>query len=135
MKIRKAHPEDAPRIRALAASLGLDYPGIESDPSWCAEDGGRVVGSVCLMTHPASLELAALGVDPAFRGRGLGRRLVRALLDDTAGDIHLATIIPDFFALCGFVRTGAMPAGMLKDPSWCEGCDRTRCAVMVRKAR
>jgi N-acetylglutamate synthase-like GNAT family acetyltransferase len=135
MKIRKAHPEDAPPIRALAASLGLDYAGMESDPAWCAEDGGRVIGSVRLIAHPDSLELVALGVDPAFRGRGLGRRLVRALLDETDGDVHLATIIPDFFARCGFVRIGSVPAGMLKDPSWCEGCDRTQCAVMVRKAR
>jgi len=135
MKIRKARPEDWPKIRALAASLGLDYPGMESDPAWCAEDGGRVVGSVCLMTHPDSLELVALGMDPAFRGRGWGRRLVRALLDETRGDIHLATIIPEFFARNGFVRIETGPPGMAKDPSWCEGCDRSLCAVMVRKAR
>ena len=135
MKIRKARPEDGPGIRALAASLALDFPGMESGPAWCAADGGRVAGAVCLMIHPDSRELVALGVDPAFRGRGLGGRLVRALLDETEGDVHLATVIPEFFAPFGFVRTEAMPAGMAKDPSWCEGCDRTRCAVMVRKAR
>ena len=127
--------EDAPRIAALAASLGLDYPEMESDPAWVAEDGGRVVGSVSLMTHPDSLELVALGVDPDFRGRGLGRRLVQALLQATPGDVHLATIIPDFFTGRGFARAESAPAGMEKDPSWCEGCDRKRCAVMVRKAR
>jgi N-acetylglutamate synthase-like GNAT family acetyltransferase len=135
MKIRKASPEDEPGIRALAASLRLDYPGMESDPAWCAEDGGRVVGSVRLMIHQDSLELVALGVDPAFRGGGLGRSLVRALLEETQGDVHLATIIPEFFARCGFVRIGTMPPGMAKDPSWCEGCDPSLCAVMVRKAR
>jgi N-acetylglutamate synthase-like GNAT family acetyltransferase len=87
------------------------------------------------MTHPDSLELAALGVDPAFRGRGMGRRLVEALLEETPGDVHLATIIPDFFGRCGFVVIETMPPGMAKDPSWCDGCDRSRCAVMVRKAR
>lgn len=135
MKIRRARPKDASSIAALAASFGLDYPGMESDPAWVAEDGGRIVGSVCLMRHPDSVELVALGVDPAFRRLGLAGRLVRALLDETDGVVHLATIIPDFFARCGFVRTEDMPAGMRKDPSWCEGCDRTRCAVMVWKAR
>ena len=135
MKIRKARREDGPRIRTLAASLALDYPGMESDPAWCADDGERIVGSVCLLSHPDSLELVALGVDPDFRGRGLGKRLVEALLGETAAYVHLATVIPDFFAACGFVRIDDMPAGMRKDPSWCEGCDRSRCAVMVRKAR
>ncbi len=135
MEIRRARQEDAARIAALAAFLGLDYPGMESDPAWVAEAGGRIVGSVSLMSHPDSLELVALGVDPKFRGRGLGRRLVLALLEATKGDVHLATVIPEFFAGCGFVRTGSPPPGMAKDPSWCEGCDRGRCTVMVRKGR
>jgi len=135
MRIRKARKKDAPRIAALAASLGLEYPGVESDPAWVAEEGGRIVGSVSLMKHPDSLELVALGVDRDFRGRGLGRRLVQALLEAARGDVHLATIIPDFFASCGFVRAEVVPAGMQKDPSWCEGCDRKRCAVMVRRVR
>jgi len=135
MRIRKACSEDAPRIAALAASLGLDYPGMGSDPAWIAEEGGRIAGSISLMTHPDSLELVALGVDPDFRGRGLGRRLVRTLLKAAGGDVHLATIIPEFFSGFGFLRDADAPAGMAKDPSWCEGCDRKRCTIMVRKAR
>ena len=135
MEIRKARPKDAARIDALAGSLGLDYPEIGSDPAWVAEEDGRIVGSVSLRTHPDSLELVALGVDPDFRGRGLGRRLVRALLEATPGAVHLATIIPGFFAGCGFVPADDFPPGMAKDPSWCEGCDRARCAIMVRSGR
>lgn len=135
MKIRRSRPDDAPRIAALASSLGLDYPGMGSDPAWIAEEEGRLAGSVSLMTHPDSLELVALGVNPSFRGRGLGNLLVRALLDDTAGDVFLATVIPDFFTPCGFLRIAAAPAGMAKDPSWCEGCEPEKCAIMVRKSR
>jgi N-acetylglutamate synthase-like GNAT family acetyltransferase len=133
MNIRKARREDAPAVRALAASLGLDYPGMESDPAWIAEAEGRLAGSVSLMIHPDSLELVALGVDPAFRGRGLGKRLVQALWDDADDEIHLATVIPGFFARCGFVRTAGGPAGMTKDPRWCEGCDPAKCTIMVRR--
>jgi N-acetylglutamate synthase-like GNAT family acetyltransferase len=133
MNIRKARREDAPTVRALAVSLGLDYPGMESDPAWIAEAEGRLAGSVSLRTHPDSFELVALGIDPAFRGRGLGKRLVRALCDDTDGEIHLATVIPGFFARCGFVRIARGPSGMAKDAVWCEGCDRAKCAIMVRR--
>jgi N-acetylglutamate synthase-like GNAT family acetyltransferase len=135
MSIRKALPRDAAAVSALAASLALDYPGIESDPAWVAEEGGRIVGSVNLATHADSLELVALGIDPAWRGRGLGRGLVEALLGQASGDVWLATVIPDFFALSGFARAEAAPPGMKKDPSWCEGCDRSRCTIMVWKAR
>jgi N-acetylglutamate synthase-like GNAT family acetyltransferase len=135
MIIRKALAGEGARVAALAASLGLEYSGIEADPAWVAEEEGLILGSVSLMTHPDSLELVALGVEPARRGRGLGRRLVRALLDETDGDIFLATVIPEFFAGCGFVRADAVPAGMAKDAVWCEGCDKSLCAVMVRRRR
>jgi N-acetylglutamate synthase-like GNAT family acetyltransferase len=135
MIVRKARSEDLEQVRRLAESLGLDYPGLENDPIWVAGEGGRISGIVALMKHPDSDELVALGVDPGRRSKGLGRRLVEALLAETPGDVFLATIIPGFFARCGFEIVPAAPAGMAKDPAWCEGCPREKCTIMVRKAR
>ena len=131
--IRNAALEDRPRIRILAERLGLDYPGMENDAFWVAEEDGMIVGMVGLKRHFDSDELVSLGVDPDKRSGGLGRRLVEALAAEVAGDIHLATIIPGFFAGCGFGIIPQGPAGMKKDPSWCEGCPRERCTIMVRK--
>jgi N-acetylglutamate synthase-like GNAT family acetyltransferase len=135
MKTRKARAEDRRRIYDLAESLGLDYPGMEDDDAWIAEEGGQIAGIVALKKHADCDELVSLGVDPEYRDRGLGRRLVRALLEEAPGDVFLATVIPDFFERCGFKGVSSPPAGMTKDPVWCEGCPKERCTIMVRTAR
>jgi N-acetylglutamate synthase-like GNAT family acetyltransferase len=135
MDIRKARPDDREPALRLAESLGLDYPGLDVDPLWVAEESGRIAGLVALLEHPDCRELVALGVEPAFRGRGLARRLVEALAADTPGSIHLATIIPGFFERCGFVRIPAAPPGMAHDAAWCEGCPKVKCTIMVRTPR
>jgi len=134
MKVRKARPEDFAGILKLTASLGLDYPGLENDRAWVAEEDARKIGAVALKRHKDCEELVSLAVDPSFRGQGLGRRLVQSLLKSAPGDIYLATIIPDFFKRCGFNKAEAPPPGMKKDPAWCEGCPKERCTVMVRKS-
>ncbi len=135
MSVRKAKKGEAERAVALARALGLDYPGMDADELWIAERDGRVIGAVALKEHPDCLELCALGVEPGERGRGIGRDLVEALMAGAPGTVHLATIIPEFFEACGFVRARDIPATFpaKRGTGWCEGCPRERCAVMVRK--
>jgi len=132
MRIRKARPSDIPEIRKLTVSLGLDYPGMEEDRIWVAEENGRLWGMVALLAHPDCLELVALGVDPDVRSTGLGSRLIETLMDAAAANVYLATVIPGYFERHGFIRTDHVPRGMAKDPAWCEGCPKERCTVMVR---
>jgi N-acetylglutamate synthase-like GNAT family acetyltransferase len=135
MRIRKALPEDILAAVALAAKLGLDYPGMEADRLWVAEDAGRVVGLVALKSHPDCLELCALGVDEDHRGQGIARALVEALMAETPGAVHLATVIPGFFEACGFSVTADVPLtfpAKRKTP-WCDGCPKDLCTVMARE--
>jgi len=132
MLIREPSAEDWPGLRALARSLGLEYEDMEADRFWAAKEGGRVVGLVGLKRHPDCLELVSLGVEPGFRSAGLGRRLLETLAAAAGADIYLATVIPDYFERCGFRRVKAAPAGMAKDPAWCEGCPKERCTTLVR---
>ena len=135
MRVRKAGAADLPSCVGLARNLGLDYPGMEADALWVAEDDrGRVVGAVALKRHPDCLELCALGVDPGSRGKGVAKALVEALMTEAPGAVHLATIIPGFFESCGFVRTSGIPATFpaRRGTAWCEGCPRERCTVMLR---
>jgi len=132
MLIRKACREDFPAIRKLAESLGLDYDGMERAPFWLAEDGGRVLGIVSLLTHRDCKELVSLGIDPESRKSGLGGRLIETVMAGAGEDVFLATVIPAYFERHGFVRILRMPPGMAKNPAWCEGCDKSLCTVMVR---
>lgn len=137
MRARKAGEADFPRIIELAGSLGLDYPGLEGDALWVAEDDtGRIVGAVALKRHLDCLELCALGVESESRGRGVARALIEALMAEAPGPVHLATVIPGFFEACGFRAIDEnIPATFpaKRATSWCDGCDRSRCTVMLRK--
>ncbi|HVP90936.1 MAG TPA: GNAT family N-acetyltransferase [Terriglobales bacterium] len=138
MRVRNAGEKDIPAAVGLAGSLGLAYPGMEGDRLWVAEDekDGRVVGVVALKEHPDCHELCALGVAPSWRGRGVAKALVRALLAEAPGTVHLATVIPGFFEAIGFERAAGAPRTFIdrRKTSWCDGCDRTRCTVLLRKA-
>ena len=135
MRVRKCRPEDLPCAVELARSLGLDYPGMESDRLWVAEESAEIVGLVALKEHPDCLELCALGVEPRFRGKGVGKDLVEALMAAASGRVHLATIIPEFFEACGFEKSADIPATFpeKRKTAWCDGCPQERCTVMVRK--
>ena len=138
MRVRKIDPGEAAAAVELARILELDYPGMEADELWAAEDEGRIAGLVALKKHPDCLELCALGVDPAFRGKGAAKALVEALVAEAPGDVHLATVIPGFFEACGFhIIEEGVPATFpaRRKTAWCEGCPRERCTVMMRKKR
>lgn len=136
MQIRKAEAADIPGILALAGTLSLDHPGMERDDFWVGEEGGDIVGIVGLKKHPDCFELCSLGVNPRFRGRGVGASLVKALLAATPSDVYLATAIPGFFEKLGFNRTATVPHSLAarRGTAWCEGCDRESCTIMVGRA-
>jgi len=135
MRVRKCRPEDIPCAVELARSLGLDYPGMESDRLWVAEESAEIVGLIALKEHPDCLELCALGVEPRFRGKGVGKDLVEALMAEAPGRVHLATAIPGFFKACGFEKSTEIPATFSekRKTAWCDGCPQERCTIMVRK--
>ena len=136
MHIRCAEAEDRPAIRRLAESLSLDYPGMDDDPYWVAEADGAIVAACGLKDHPDCRELCAVSVAEGFRGRGAAKALILRVAEDVAGDIHLATIRPEVFASLGFVPAGPVPASLkARSPGWCDGCDSSRCTVMVRRGR
>ncbi|MFN3652556.1 MAG: GNAT family N-acetyltransferase [Armatimonadota bacterium] len=101
----------------VAAELGKLAQAYHSerDRLWLAETGGRVVGSVAVVGHPGgAAQLRWFLVDPAARGKGLGRRLLREALafcrQSGARSVFLwtlseLTVAASLYREAGFQRT------------------------------
>lgn len=127
MSLRPAVPADAPRLAALHAA--------SFETGWTADAIAELLGSAgaiglvvegadgpdgFLVAREAAgeAEIITVAVDPACRGRGLGLRLVEAVIDKAraAGAEHLflevATDNPAALALyarAGFAEAGRRP--------------------------
>lgn len=89
----------------LSRSLSDLYEAIRDFYVW--EEEGVVVGTVCLHICWEDLaEVRSLAVDKAYEGRGIGRRLVEACLDEARllglKKVFALTYQEAFFARLGF---------------------------------
>ena len=85
----RARPDEAVRVRALARAIlpGAGAPWLET--AWVARDpAGRVVGWLEECRVASELYVLGVGVDPAWRRRGVATALVRACLV-RASVVHL----------------------------------------------
>lgn len=108
-----------------------------------AEDNGRVVacGSNVPLT-PHLVELRSLAVLPEYRGTGLGRRLVEALVAKAQADgyeqICVLTLVESFFSRCGFVTVDrwAIPSKIWHECIYCpkfDACDEIAMLMNLRE--
>lgn len=120
VNVRQAALSDAERIFALInlnrdllvpRSMGNIVENI--DRFVLAESQGEMCGCAAYQVHPeigdaerAAVEIQSLAVKTAFRRRGVGRRLVEAVLDRVAGfgakEAVVLTFAPEFFTALGF---------------------------------
>jgi N-acetylglutamate synthase-like GNAT family acetyltransferase len=136
MIVRKAAKEDMPYVVRIAWRLALDYPGMENDTFFVAEERGKIVGILGLKDYGEFLEMLAVGVLEEYREMGVGRKLVEEALKTVKGrPVYLLTTVPRFYESLGFEKATRVPEALKKDPAWCAGCDKDRCTVMVRMNR
>jgi amino-acid N-acetyltransferase len=103
------------------------------------EDGGAVIG--CAALSPLwtdSAEIISLVIDPAYHGRGLGRRLVESLLE-RGRELGFPEIISltyqiEFFAKMGFHKESKdkFPRKLWRECLECpklENCDETAMSI------
>lgn len=86
LQIGPAKASDLAEIKSLVAESGLPLDGI--DDHWrtfiVARDGERMVACGGAEAHRLAALLRSIAVAPDYRGRGLGRRIVRELIDRLA---------------------------------------------------
>lgn len=107
--ITAANESDIDAIKALLVVNSLPTAGI--DEHWrtfvIARDGGRIVGCGGAEAYQFAALIRSIAVEPAYRSKGLGRRIVRQLLDRLASRglrefYLLTTTAEDYFRKRGF---------------------------------
>jgi amino-acid N-acetyltransferase len=109
IRITAAGETDVPFIKALLRGADLPVEGV--DDHWktfvVAKDGGRVVACGGSEAYQFAALIRSIAVDPEYRGKGLGRRVVRQLLDRLASRglrefYLLTTTAEEYFKKRGF---------------------------------
>ncbi|HEX6086465.1 MAG TPA: arsenic resistance N-acetyltransferase ArsN2 [Thermoanaerobaculia bacterium] len=107
--ITPARAGDLEGIKALLVANDLPTAGV--DDHWktflIARDGDRMVGCAGAEAYQFAALIRSVAVDPAYRSHGIGRRLVRQLLDRLASRglrefYLLTTTAEEYFKKRGF---------------------------------
>ena len=147
--VRRARIDDmaqvAPLINGFAAR-GLMLPKTEDqlyrtfrEFVLAFDENGRVIGSAALRVYgPQLAELSALAVDERAHGRGVGRALVEAIIEQAAElgirTVFALTLEDGFFHRLGFrtVRKELFPQKIAAD---CVGCAKRHACPEITVAR
>lgn len=137
MIVRPARGTDVPAMLALINGYAAEDRMLERTAAFLevnlpdflvAEEDGGILGCGALATLTADLaEVRALAVAPAAAGRGAGRAIVGACVGRARElglrRVFVLTLVPDFFAKCGFTLTslGRLPE---KSASECPVCPK-----------
>lgn len=110
MITRPADHFDFPEIIELLEELHLDLDHLDPEQFVVSLVDDAVVGAGRVLEYDNALELCSVGVLPDFRGKGIGRSIVRDLLKQYQGQsVYVVTDIPDFFSRFGFVPVEDFP--------------------------
>ncbi len=83
----KATPEEIPIVLDIYRKREADTTQVGCDNTYVARNAaGIVVGAVTFKTNPNIATIRSVGVDPAFEGKGVGKQLLEAVIEDLKND-------------------------------------------------
>jgi 2-methylisocitrate lyase-like PEP mutase family enzyme/ribosomal protein S18 acetylase RimI-like enzyme len=159
MKLRRATPDDAPAITALAqrayarwteligippTPVAADYAGLLTDPGWegwILDGAAGVEATLVFEVRPDGFELFSIAVAPEAAGGGLGRKLMdfaeRRARERGFREVTLYTNIKmvsnrAFYGRLGYEETGRTYPGGRQAVTMAKRLDGTRMNAMTR---
>jgi len=109
-QIKLAEHFDLPDIIEILEELNLDMEDLDEDDWMLAVVKEEIVGVGRLRYYDEICELSSVGVIEEFRNMGIGKAIIKALIDDASiKSIYTVTEIPEYFALSGFTPTDVFP--------------------------
>jgi N-acetylglutamate synthase-like GNAT family acetyltransferase/SAM-dependent methyltransferase len=121
VEIAPAQPEDYAAMAALLGEVDLPTDGLAEHfgAAWVARAGAVIAGTAALEVYGDAALLRSVAVRPAYRGEGIGERLVRAALawaqQDGVSNVYLLTSTAGaYFPRLGFraVERSGVPAAV-----------------------
>ena len=133
--IRKATQADLKDIKTILSFYYLDTENVEKNlPEFIiAQTNNKVIGCACLDLGDV-VELRSIAILPSYRNRGVGSKLVDAVLKraaDLTDTVYLRTTSPVFFEKKGFKRLNDSEKKIIwNDCAQCDKYDICRQTVM-----
>lgn len=107
--IRKAEKSDLLAIQKLLSTYFLDMEELKPEDFILAEIEGEIKGCAALVRAKSEekefLEIHSIAVHPNYRGKGIGRKLIKCILEsisDSTCKLYVKTTVPLFFEKMGF---------------------------------
>lgn len=107
------------QIKNYIQEFSLDNRNLKQTQFIVAMCDKIVVGFGCLLQHIDCMELCSLGVVPLHRKKGVGKKIIAELINQTSQPIYLVSTIPDFFHPFSFKKTDDYPASIHRKLIYC----------------
>lgn len=103
--IRPAKPSEMSLIKEKIKDFRLDNENLDYSQFVVAELRDEIVGFGRIKPYSEVYELGCLGVLEPYRGKGVGKALVRHLIKNfPADEVYVTTDLPGYFEKLGFER-------------------------------
>ncbi|MCD4809388.1 MAG: GNAT family N-acetyltransferase [Methanosarcinales archaeon] len=134
VNIRSAGTGDIPDIKSILSQYILETELVDDniDRFVVAETGCRIVGCACLISIMDVIELRSIAVLPAWKNKGIGRRLFETLMQGAKGmtdRIYVRTTARGFFEKMGFWALDDSQKPVLWQD--CADCDKLDVCMQV----
>ena len=107
------------QIRNYIQQFELDDRNLKQEEFTAAFRNNELVGFGRLREHSDCIELCSLGVVTNHRRQGIGKAIVKELIQRSNSSIHLVCIIPDFFTPFGFQIVKNYPSAIQDKLNYC----------------